>query len=186
MRAQVWWGHPPPYLDCNSLGRAVAKTTEVRICISSGCNFDSSSEWRYQWWPRPRLWNNNNNNNNIIILWATHVSSTILMFDVQQLHLEWDIGYHLDFPQFCPVELHFGSWPLVPILGFNLNLTISPSFNSECFILFGCILKVPISPKVIFFSASFIRLDLNNTMLNWALLFNNVTYMCYPYMFTLP
>ena len=40
----------------------------------------------------------------------------------------------VEFPTtLCRVEPHFGSWLLVPILGFYLYLTIQPSFISVCF-----------------------------------------------------
>ena len=34
----------------------------------------------------------------------------------------------------CLVELHFGLWDFVPILGFSFNLTISPFLISGCFL----------------------------------------------------
>ena len=47
---------------------------------------------------------NKTNKHKIIRLWATHVSSTILFFDSQPLHLECNIDYQLSFQQYDVVS----------------------------------------------------------------------------------
>ena len=75
---------------------------------------------------------NTNINKNKIKPLRAHVSTTLYFFILGIIYLLL-VGFPITL---CRVELHFGSWLLVPILGLSLYLTISPSFISGCFLFF--------------------------------------------------